>query len=274
MEMGEAPTGAPRRRIGSGREAEVFVHGDGEVLKLLHPGHDPARADVEATVLRVLESAGYDAPRPRGVVTVDGRRGLVMTRVDGVDLFAALARNPLLLGTVARVLAARQADLHDIVAPPELPALPDVLRVRITAAAPLPQDLRAKALDLLDGLEGGDRLCHGDLHPGNLVGPPRAPVVIDWAGATRGPPVADVARTQLLLREGVVPDDAPRVLRVLAPRLRRALAARHLWCIRRRRPIDRAAFDRWTVVWAAARLAEGIEPEYPAMLRRVRAWFE
>lgn len=273
MQTENVPVGELGRRIGSGREADVFAYGTGEVVKLLHAGHDPARADVEAAVLRTLEAAGYDAPRPRGVVTVDGRRGLVMTRVDGVDLFAALARNPLLLIRIGRVLATRQADLHDIVAPAELPALADVLRSRIAAAVPLPDDLRDQALELLAGLDDGDRLCHGDLHPGNLVGPPRDPTVIDWAGATRGPPTADVARTQLLLREGVVPEDAPRLLRVLAPRLRAVLAACHLWCIRRRRPVDSADFDRWTVVWAAARLAEGIEAEYPVMLQRLRARF-
>ncbi|WP_116999531.1 phosphotransferase family protein [Desertimonas flava] len=203
---------------------------------------------------------------------MDGRRGLVMTRVDGNDLLTALARNPFLLGTVARVLAVRQAELHDIVAPPGLPALSDALRDRITVAGPLPDDLRRRSLQLLDTLDGGDRLCHGDLHPGNLVGPPRAPTVIDWAGATRGPPVADVARTQLLLREGVVPDEAPPMIRMLAPRLRGLLAARHLNLTRRRRPIDVHLFERWTVVWAAARLAEDVEPEHPAMLRRVRAW--
>lgn len=261
----------PRRLLGSGREAEVFSYGDGTVLKLLRDGVDPARADDEALVLEALESAGYEAPRLRGLVTVEGRRGLVMTRVGSRDLFAALARNPFRLRTVARVLARRQADLHDVIAPDQLPAQHDVVRQRIEAAAAISGNERDALVQLLGGLEGGDRLCHGDLHPGNLVAPLRNPVPIDWGGASRGPPIADVARTQLLLREGVVPDGAPLVLRRLAPVLRRALADQHLRFTRQLRPLDADVLDRWMVVWAAARLAEPVEPEHPALLVRVQA---
>jgi thiamine kinase-like enzyme len=46
----------------------------------------------------------------------------------------------------------------------------------------------------------GDRLCHGDFHPINVLGEVSRPVVIDWPDARRGDPAADVCRSYLLLR--------------------------------------------------------------------------
>jgi aminoglycoside phosphotransferase (APT) family kinase protein len=46
----------------------------------------------------------------------------------------------------------------------------------------------------------GDRLCHGDFHPINVLGEISRPVVIDWPDACRGDPAADVCRSYLLLK--------------------------------------------------------------------------
>src|SRR4030095_15455198 len=54
---------------------------------------------------------------------------------------------------------------------------------------------------ILDGLPAGDRLCHGDFHPGNLLVCADRVSVIDWPNATRGVPEADYARTMLLLEQ-------------------------------------------------------------------------
>ena len=43
------------------------------------------------------------------------------------------------------------------------------------------------------------RLCHGDLHPSNVILTRDGPVIVDWFDASRGDPVADVARSSLML---------------------------------------------------------------------------
>src|SRR5258706_247313 len=48
-----------------------------------------------------------------------------------------------------------------------------------------------RALGILDTMSDGDRLAHGDLHPGNVLLAEPGPVLIDWADATRGDAVAD-----------------------------------------------------------------------------------
>jgi aminoglycoside phosphotransferase (APT) family kinase protein len=140
------------------------------------------------------------------------------------------------------------------------------MRQRIVDAEPLPGDLRARALEVLGTLPRGDRLCHGDLHVGNILGPWSAPVVIDW-GDPRGDPAADVARTGLLHRFGALPPGTSLAARALVPVGRRILVSRYLEAYRRRRPVDRQLLERWQIVRAAARLWEPIPEEHPAMLR-------
>ena len=46
----------------------------------------------------------------------------------------------------------------------------------------------------------GDRLCHGDFHPMNVLGKASQPIVIDWPNACRGDPAGDVCRSYLILK--------------------------------------------------------------------------
>jgi aminoglycoside phosphotransferase (APT) family kinase protein len=121
------------------------------------------------------------------------------------------------------------------------------------------------ALATLDGLAGGDRLCHGDYHPGNVVLARAGPVVIDWSNVTRGHPAADVARTRLMFRLGDLPPGSPPLLRALERHGRGAFVRLYLRRYGRKHPLDRALLDRWEIVRAADRFSEGIEAEYPAL---------
>jgi len=251
--------------LAEGREAEVFLQADGTVLKLLRQPGDGGRVEREAAALRALAAAGIAAPAVVGTVEVDGRPGLVTTRVEGTNLLDLLGRRPLSVLAAGRVMGAAHAAMHEIVAPADLPDLKDLLAGRI-AAADLAGGRREAALALLDALPGGDRLCHGDFHLGNMIGTWAHAEVIDWGDAARGDPVADVARTELLHRIGEPGPGTPAFIRAVAPVGRGLLTDRYLATYRRHRPLDGRLVDRWRVVRAAARLAEPIPEERPKLL--------
>src|SRR5215471_5025140 len=156
---------AGRVLLAEGREAEVFLQDDGTVLKLLRQPGDGDRVGREAAALRALAAAGVAAPTVVGTAEVDGRPGLVTTRVEGTNLLDLLGRRPLSVLTAGRVMGAAHAAMHEIAAPADLPDLKDLLAGRI-AAAGLEDRRRDAALALLDTLPAGDRLCHGDFHLG------------------------------------------------------------------------------------------------------------
>jgi aminoglycoside phosphotransferase (APT) family kinase protein len=257
-------------RLGAGREAEILAWGDHLVLRWLHDPEGRDRLEIEAAAMTVAAEGGVPVPTVYDVIMVDGRPGLIMDRIDGEDLLTVLERQPWTFARAASRLGRLQAQLHDISAPPVLPDLRRTLLDRIDAAPHLPPHLAAYARDLLAELPDGDRICHGDFHPGNVIAHADGEVLIDWSNAARGDPMGDLARTMLLVRIGALPADTPRFTRAVTQFGRKLLLRAWLGSYRRVRTFDPSVIRRWETVGAAARLSEGIDEEVGPLLRLLK----
>lgn len=257
----------PHARIGEGREAEILDWGDGRVLRLLWSPEREPWLDREESALRAASAAGAPVPEVHERTAVDGRPGLVMERLDGSDLLTRLGSRPWTLYSAGRLLGRLHARLHEVRAPVSVPALKDNIRELVERRAEqVPADLAAEAMDHLAELPDGDRLCHGDFHPGNVLLTSVGPRVIDWAGASRGDPIADVCRSRLIIRMGAVPPQAPALVRRLDRAGRSWLLRSYL---RAYGGPDPSALDRWQRLMVIARLAEGVDSERTALLNLV-----
>ncbi|MBF6599910.1 MAG: phosphotransferase [Dehalococcoidia bacterium] len=258
--------GPSPNKIAEGREAEIFSWRDGTVLRLLRDPDGRARLEREAAAMQAARESGVPVPAVHGIETAFGRDGMVIDRVDGPDLLTEIGTRPWQLLRAARVTGDLQARLHEVPAPASLPGLRPVIGRRI-AGAGLPAAAAAAALRMLDALPDGARLCHGDFHPGNIIDTRAGPMIIDWPNATRGDADADHARTLLLLTLGEPPPGAPLLVRYLTDSFRKLFAWRYRRAYLARRsasglgPVDAGVLQRWFVVNAAARLAEGIDGE-------------
>jgi aminoglycoside phosphotransferase (APT) family kinase protein len=114
---------------------------------------------------------------------------LVMELAAGPSMLETLGRRPWTIGAQARLLARLHALVHQVPAAglPELPAS----RRAATAAGSNAGD--------------GDVLLHRDLHPQNVILTGGGPVIIDWEGAARGPAIADIAMTWVIIGFSDVP---------------------------------------------------------------------
>ena len=254
------------RKVAEGREAEMFAWEDGSILRLMREAGTEQRNQWQAAAMEAARSRGVRVPAVLGSTTVMGRPGLIMERIDGPDMLTLVGRRPWAVFRVARVAGQVHAQLHEVQAPSAIPPLREVLRRRIEDSGQLPQHLAEFAREVLDGLPDGDRLCHGDYHPGNILMAGEEPVLIDWSNALRGDPMADVARSRMMLRLGEPPPGTSLALRMLALVGRNLLVALYLRSYRKARPVDMAAVKRWEIPVVAARLSEGIEEEVPRLL--------
>ncbi|MHC4593165.1 MAG: phosphotransferase family protein [Planctomycetota bacterium] len=249
---------SPGPRIAEGRTAEVYAWGEGQVLKLFRDWFPPDAVEHEARVARAVHAKGLAVPAAGEVVEVDGHRGLVYERVDGPAMWewlqSRLWAKPWKLLCVPRLLAQLHADMHATVVP-GLPSQRRRLIEKIEAAAALPAQLQDAALDSLGRMPDGDRLCHGDYHPGNILMAAGGPVIIDWIDATSGNPLADVARTYVIMSEATAPGSRLSWWRRLTICwLCRAYRRRYFQL----RPGDREELIAWRPIVAAARLSEDI----------------
>jgi aminoglycoside phosphotransferase (APT) family kinase protein len=250
--------------IARGRTAEVYAWDAGTVLKLFLEWCPPAWVEFEANTVRAVHAAGIRTPAALEVVEVNGRRGVVYEKVEGISMLREMARNPLKLVDFARQMARLQLEIHQI-AGAGLPDLGGRLKGSIEAAQALPEALRQAALRRLAALPVGDRVCHADFHPDNILVSQGQLVVIDWVTAACGHPAADVARTQILLSIGEPPPGTQAGLALLLKFGRGLFYRSYLATIRRAVPERLAQAAEFLPVVAAARFAENISGE-PALL--------
>jgi aminoglycoside phosphotransferase (APT) family kinase protein len=196
-----------------------------------------------------------------------GRHGLIMERVDGSDMLTMLGARPWLVYSVGTISGRVHAQLHEVMAPDHLRELRSTMAEAIESSDQIPKDLVARALSILHDLPDGDRLCHGDFHPGNIIDTGDERVLIDWSNAVRADPAADVARTDLMMRLGEPPPWMPFLVRVLAPFTRGILISAYHRSYRRHREVDEALVRRWEVPIAVHWLTGAVEEDRPALLR-------
>jgi Ser/Thr protein kinase RdoA (MazF antagonist) len=186
------------RLLAAGNVAEVFEWGP-RVVKLYRS------AAAKPTVLReagnhaAVEALGLPVPAVWGVQQTSDRWGIVFDRVRGSSFAEQMLGDPAALPRYLDTLARLQARIHGHQAP-EFRALKMRLATNIARAKRLDEPRKQLLLGHLANMPDGDRLCHGDFHPINVLGDASQPLVIDWPDASRGDPAADVCRSYLLLK--------------------------------------------------------------------------
>ncbi|MHC1999547.1 phosphotransferase family protein [Methylobacterium sp. CM6241] len=239
-------------RVGEGRSAEVFADRSGRIIKLYKAKWGKSLAEKEFAATSFAHSHGLRVPAALGIIERDGRTGVIFEHIHGKTVLEQYNRSPLGMLGALRQLAYIQHSIHKVGKPP-LPSQQDAIRIQVLRAR-VPPWLKQTTLAVLDRLPDGDRLCHGDLHPENVLHTSNGLVVIDWEKSTSGHPAADVARTDLIIRSGRV--GKTRTLRRAASRIiRKALAEFYIWQYCRLSMISREDVMAWRLPMLVARLS-------------------
>jgi Ser/Thr protein kinase RdoA (MazF antagonist) len=245
--------------VARGSRSVLHAYGRGAVVKVPKPATPAAWIRAEAEYAEAVRAVGAPAPSLLGMEEVFGRPASVWERVYGPSLWQQVVDRPGHSAAVGRILAEVQLALFELVPPVTLPDQRDRLVSKIRLSAANVDASLAAALDLLPVRTGTPRLCHGDLHPSNVIVSRDGPVLVDWFDASRGDRVADVARSSLtLLAHGAA---TPSHLPGSDSGTLAVLTQAYLSRLRESLDISRALLARWQAISAAARLAEGVSRE-------------
>jgi aminoglycoside phosphotransferase (APT) family kinase protein len=237
--------------IGQGRTAQVYAWGEGQVLKLFLKEYSNEAAR-EFRITKGAHDLGAPVPAVEQMIEIDGRQGIIFERITGPTMMEALQSHPWRLVRYARTMAELHAEIHSH-EEASLPSLLENLEAAFRQREGIPESLRQIAIDSLLEVPDGNTVLHFDLHPINILLSPSGPVVIDWMTAKRGDPLADVARTMLLMTTGTQPP-AGALTTWLANRGRGWFVAAYLKRYRKLRPYVDRELSAWRVPMAAARL--------------------
>ncbi len=257
------------KKIAEGREAEIFEYGEGRVLRLFRDDRSLEDTKAQAAILQTAADAGVRVPAVYGVETVDGRHGMILERIDGDDLFDIAASKPWRILSLATLTGRLQANVNSQTAPTSLEPVRERYRQAVSNSG-APQEFIDPALKTLDRLPDGDRLLHFDFHPGNIMLGDQGPVIIDWTGAARGSPEADLARSMLILRIGEPPPNLSLLIRFFA------LFARSLFIYTINRAyhkniaVDEKLLRDWQLPTAVARIGTNIVEEREKLDKHIR----
>ena len=235
----------------------------------------------ETVVQQTLAAQGFPTPRVVlcGVDDALGGPFMVMPFVAGQPLLAGLRlgrslwRMPGILRRLPRTLATTMVDLHRLDPAPLRQALEaaratsgaldatqqlnDVAAAARTGAggfADVSDWLHERLCDA--ALQGVERVvCHGDLHPFNIMSVDGgAIIVLDWTNARIMPREMDVGLTAGLLR--CAPIEVPKLARQTVARLTDGLADRFVDAYAAQAPLDRQLMDAFEALQYARCLAE------------------
>ncbi|HEY4044027.1 MAG TPA: phosphotransferase [Rhodopila sp.] len=193
--------GSLGEKIGEGVMADVHAWAPGQVVKLFKAGISRRFARHEARMTRAAFAAGASAPEVFDEVVVEGRFGIVLTRLDGSTLLHLLRTGAITSEQVGSILATLYISVHKTPPPPVVISLRDKFEYGYRHSGLLPKHIATGILTLIKRLPPADRLCYNDLHPGNVIMTADGPRIIDWLGMVRADAALDLGRCHLHLSE-------------------------------------------------------------------------
>lgn len=217
---------------------------------------DYAKADVlhEALNQARVEEIGIHIPKVLEVTVIEGKWVIVSEFIKGKTLARLMEEDASKTEGYMNLLADIHTEIHGkggIL----LNAMEDELN-RGIAASELDATVRFDLHDRLKDMPKGNRICHGDLNPSNIImSEDGTPYVLDWSHATKGNPAADAACTWLYFRKNGEKERASRYV--------------DMFC--EKSGIEKQSVQKWKPIITAAQSAKGNSRERELLLSLIKA---
>jgi len=230
-----------------------YLEDRGKTIQLLEKGTTMDVARKIASDINMVRRLGVRVPSFYEAVETEGRTGLAFDKPTGGTFTDWFGSSKYHWDKMVSLFAheAHEMHLHNV---PELDSVKDLIAPRLRRAG-LSNDLLARTEVIMKKLPDGDGLCNWNHIPGNVIVSRDGPSNIRWEALRKGPYLADVARTIVLLKlegEDVLAEAFRKEYMKICGRPDEELAA-------------------WMLIVAADKLADGIGAEKETLGKIVRA---
>lgn len=221
----------------------IYRDGD-KVVKIFNEGYSKANVLNEALNQARVEETGLNIPRLHEVTKIDGKWAIVIDYIEGKTLQELMKENPEKKNEYIERLVDIQMEIlsHRV---PLLNKLKDKMHSKISMTQ-LDATTRYELHTRLDATPKHNKVCHGDLHPSNIIiTKDDKAYIIDWAHVTQGNGAADAARIYLLFTLDGDTEAAETYLSTFCQKTDTA----------------KQYVQKWIPIVAASQLIKGIEEE-------------
>src|SRR5512133_1457793 len=98
--------------IAQGRTADVYAWDKHHVLKLYRDWCPPHWVEDEGRIANAIHYAGIPSPAAKEIIEVNGRRGLIYERLEGISMLKDMNMHPWRMFKHARSLAELQVKIN------------------------------------------------------------------------------------------------------------------------------------------------------------------
>ena len=265
MEKGEV--------IGKGRAAEVIYWGNNRVLKLFYKDFPNNLIDQQFKIDTIVGEIFPNCPKAFEKIEEKGRIGIVYEYIDGIILSEFMAKKIKNVGKVIKMLAELHVDMHKYEIKDESSHIDNFKRA-IHQTDLLDDDQKNDIIKYIEKLPEGNSVCHGDLHPENILVSKDKLYVIDWSNAYLGNPNGDVARTFYLLKYGMAPSDEDYIKKSFIHKFfykigKSLVAKSYIKHYIKLTGISQNEIKKWDLAIFATRLHEPVPLEYDNLLKMI-----
>ncbi|MFD1356705.1 aminoglycoside phosphotransferase family protein [Fictibacillus halophilus] len=243
--------------IGEGSTAQVIVLDEKTVAKQFFEHVSDSSIEHEYLMSKAVMDCGLPVPAIFKKVKLNGTTALLYERINGFPLTKKISKQPWTAFKLINQMAKIQVVMHDKEIS-ESPQQKDILKQKINLANELTSEEKRFITEMLSKLPTGNSLCHGDFHPDNILVTEAGPIIIDWADATQGNRLADLARTLIILQYGGLPSEMKPFKSKAVLYVRNLLASQYLRSYKRSFDFPIDSLKKWILPVAAARLNENI----------------
>lgn len=193
-----------------------------------------------------IEELNINTPKILEVTKIDGKWAIIQEFIEGKQLEHLMKKNPEKTEKYIEDMVAFQFEMHSK-KPPLLNKLSDTLTRKI-AACELVATVRYDIISQLKEMPWGNSLCHGDFNPNNIILTSEGEYfMLDFSHSCVGNPLADVAKTYLLLLSSFGEKTAQSYMT--------------LYCEKAK--VEKENIEKWLKIVAAASLTTAKEADKP-----------
>ena len=200
----------PGKKISEGRNANVYEWGEDSVIKLFKTSYPTELVTTEYYNAMAVKSLPFNKAMALELKKTEFGFGIVFKKVYGENMLDYIDRTGDLEGA-ARILADLQKSINkctfDISNNKSFETAHQQLREKMMASKKADSDATKEMIRFLGTMKEGNSLCHGSLHPDNIMLTQTGSVALSASSYCLGNPLYDIARTFFMIAYNPLPGE-------------------------------------------------------------------